>query len=75
MPPSMRLVCATPIELGLLRREALVSQAVFSHRDANFPGQAITCHEARTTLAFNWHSTLPRSALTPMPATLEVGAA
>jgi hypothetical protein len=75
MPLYISLVYATPIEFRLLRREILLSQAAFSHRDANVLGQPILYREGRTTLAFNWNSTLPRSARTPTPARLEVGVA
>jgi hypothetical protein len=65
MPSYISSVHATPIVLGLLRRGILISQAVFSHKDANFPGQTILRHEGHATLAFNLKSTAPRSVLTP----------
>ena len=51
-PSSIRLVYATPIALRLPRREILISEAVFSIRNANFLGQPILHHDGRTTRVF-----------------------
>ena len=56
-PSSIRLVYAKPIELRLPRREILISEAVFSLRNANLLGQPILHHEGRTTLVFKCDGT------------------
>jgi hypothetical protein len=54
---SIRLVYATPIELALPRRKILISEAVFSLRNANFLGQPILHHDGRTTRVFKCDGT------------------
>ena len=56
-PSSIRLTYATPIQIKLLRREILVSDAVFSLGEPEFLGSPVLHHEGRTSLVFKCDGT------------------
>lgn len=56
-PSSIRLIYTVPMQLGLPRRELLISEVVFSLRDPDFLGSPILHHAGRITLVFKCSGT------------------